>query len=56
MHSGILVNGKRDDTGLVLEGDDARAFQKYAMDPSFTRECLDLLREAKRDAERFMLD
>jgi hypothetical protein len=37
--------------GLVLEGEDARAFQKYLEHPTFTREGLNLMREAKRDAE-----
>ena len=42
--------------GLVLEGEDAKAFQKYLEHPTFTRECLDLIREAKRDAEHTRLD
>ncbi|MFA6362577.1 hypothetical protein [Methanoregula sp.] len=42
--------------GLVLEGEDARAFQKYLEHPTFTRDGLDLMREAKRDAEHAGLD
>ncbi|MCX6691962.1 MAG: hypothetical protein NTW33_07905 [Methanoregula sp.] len=37
--------------GLVLKGDDAKAFQNYLEHPTFTREGLNLMREAKRDAE-----
>ncbi len=42
--------------GLVLEGEDAKAFQNYLKRPTFTRECLNLMREAKRDAEHARLD
>jgi hypothetical protein len=42
--------------GLVLEGEDAKAFQKYLEHPTFTREGLNLMREAKRDAEHASLD
>mgnify|MGYP001160691819 CR=1 FL=1 len=42
--------------GLVLEGEDARAFQKYLEHPTFTRDGLNLMREAKRDAELAGLD
>jgi len=38
--------------GLVLEGKDAIAFQKYLVHPTFTREGLALIREAKHDAEQ----
>ena len=38
--------------GLVLEVRDAIAFQKYLEHPTFTREGLALMREAKRDAEQ----
>jgi len=44
------------DIGLVLEGEDARAFQKYLEHPTFTREGLNLIREAKHDAEHGKLD
>ncbi|MDO9324226.1 MAG: hypothetical protein Q7T80_04620 [Methanoregula sp.] len=37
--------------GLVLEGEDAKTFQHYLEHPTFTREGLNLMREAKRDAE-----
>nr|WP_320160472.1 hypothetical protein [uncultured Methanoregula sp.] len=42
--------------GLVLEGEDAIAFQKYLEHPTFTREGLNLMREAKHDAEHDGLD
>jgi len=42
--------------GLVLEGEDARAFQTYLEHPTFTRDGLNLIREAKRDAEHTGLD
>jgi hypothetical protein len=42
--------------GLVLEGEDAIAFQKYLEHPTFTREGLNLMREAKHDAEHAGLD
>jgi len=42
--------------GLVLEGEDAKAFQNYLEHPTFTREGLILMREAKRDAEHAGLD
>jgi hypothetical protein len=42
--------------GLVLEGEDARAFQKYLEHPTFTRDGLNLMREAKHDAEHAGLD
>jgi len=42
--------------GLVLEGEDAIAFQKYLEHPTFTREGLNLMREAKRDAEHASFD
>jgi hypothetical protein len=42
--------------GLVPEGEDAQAFQKYLEHPTFTRDGLDLMREAKRDAEHAGLD
>ena len=37
--------------GLVLEGEDAIAFLEYLEHPTFTREGLNLMLEAKRDAE-----
>ncbi len=42
--------------GLVLEGEDAKSFQHYIEHPTFTREGLNLMREAKRDAELAGLD
>jgi len=42
--------------GLVLEGEDAKMFQHYLEYPTFTREGLNLMREAKRDAEHVGLD
>jgi hypothetical protein len=42
--------------GLVLEGEDAIAFQRYLQHPTFTREGLNLMREAKRDAEHTKLE
>lgn len=42
--------------GLVLEGEDAAAFQNYLTHPTFTREGLELMREAKSDAEHNRLD
>ena len=42
--------------GLVLEGEDAHAFTKYLRHPTFTREGLDLIREAKHDAENARLE
>ncbi|MCK9631980.1 MAG: hypothetical protein M0R30_10090 [Methanoregula sp.] len=44
------------ETGLVLEGEDATAFRHYLEHPTFTREGLNLMREAKHDAERAGLD
>ena len=38
--------------GLVLEGKDAIAFQNYLEHPTFSREGLAMIREAKRDAEQ----
>jgi hypothetical protein len=42
--------------GLVLEGEDATAFQHYLEHPTFTREGLNLMREAMCDAEHAGLD
>ena len=42
--------------GLVLEGEDAKMFQHYLEHPTFTREGLNLMREAKRDAEHAGLE
>jgi hypothetical protein len=42
--------------GLVLEGEDAMAFRHYLEHPTFTREGLNLMREAKHDAEHAGLD
>lgn len=51
-----MLMAKPIEIGLVLEGEDAKAFQKYLEHPTFTREGLNLLREAKRDAEHASLD
>jgi len=42
--------------GLVLEGEDAKAFRKYLEHPTFTREGLNLMREAKSDSEHAGLE
>ena len=42
--------------GLVLEGEDAKMFEHYLEHPTFTREGLNLMREAKHDAELAGLD
>ena len=44
------------DIGLVLYGEDAIAFMEYLKNPTFTREGLNLMREAKRDAEHAGLE
>jgi hypothetical protein len=51
-----MIVAKPIEIGLVLEGKDAKAFQKYLEHPTFTREGLNLLREAKSDAEHARLD
>ena len=51
-----MLMAKPIEIGLVLKGDDAKAFQKYLEHPTFTREGLNLMREAKRDAEHTGLD
>lgn len=54
--SGVSGMAKPIEIGLVLEGEDAKAFQKYLEHPTFTREGLNLMREAQRDAEHAGLD
>lgn len=44
------------DIGLVLEGEDAIAFLNYLEHPTFTRDGLNLMREAKRDSENAGLE
>lgn len=51
-----MIMAKPIEIGLVLEGDDAHAFTKYLRHPTFTREGLDLIREAKQDAENARLE